>query len=61
MKRKIYSENLGYLVKIGAKKFKVYERTLRGYRYAYTEKKGYKSYKIGFIGLAANELIVSPR
>jgi len=61
MKRKIYSENLACLVKIGPKKFKVYEKTLNGYKYAYTEKKGYKAYKIGFIGLAASELVVSPR
>ena len=61
MKRKIYSESRNTMVKIGPKKSKVYERGPNGYRFYYTEKKGYKTHKIYFYGYFSDELMVSPR
>ena len=58
MKTKRYSENKSIKLIVSAKKIKVYTRTLNGYRYSYSIRKGYKQAKILFTGLAANNLSI---
>ena len=58
MKRKIYSENKSTKLLVSAKKIKVYTRTLNGYRYSYSIRRGYKQASIFFTGLAANDLSI---
>ena len=61
MKKKIYSESRSTKLVISAKKIKVYTRTLKGYRYSHTLKKGYKQAKVYFHGLAGNTLSIIDR
>lgn len=61
MKKKIYSESRSTKLVISAKKIKVYNKTLKGYRYSHTLKKGYKQAEVHFHGLAGNNLSIIDR
>ena len=61
MKKKIYSESRSTKLVISAKKIKVYTRTLKGYTYSHTLKKGYKQAEAYFHGLAGNTLSIIDR
>jgi hypothetical protein len=58
MKIKKYSENRSTKLIVSAKKIKVYTRTINGYRYSYSIRKGYKQAKILFTGMDANNLSI---
>lgn len=61
MKKKIYSENKSTKLVISAKKIKAYNKTLKGYTYSHTLKKGYKQAEVYFHGLAGNTLSIIDR
>ena len=61
MKRKIHSENKSTKLIVSAKKIKVYTRTLNGYRYSGSIRKGYKQASISFTGMDANNLSITDK
>ena len=61
MKRKIYSEAKSTKLIVSAKKIKVYQKTLKGYRYICTLRKGYKQAEAYFHGLGGDNLSIIDR